>query len=576
MTSAFPTTTPCTLTRDNSSSEEPVFSSFEEKQCKTVCAEADKALLSQPILPVTIASVFTQSAPVPEGSCTAMVSLSANLQASSSLCVDNTMSSPLEESQFPSSFSVSSSKVINPRVSVSHPCECTAGGAPALRLLPASLLEGDSSIDPFLISPSLPFPTVYAPLPANSSNSFGVSPERHTRMAAAPHVLTPSNKESGNRKSHNHSLPSLLSESPPLHASHTDYSPPPLPAYVSPFPTSCLSSDVYFPISFPTRSEESLSSQCYVLSSEQKFSRYPSHHSKNTIYMGKESHPLSGTAESSNGESPPPDSSLSPLSRQCALDVLKCIVCCEFMTPPIFQCLEGHVLCKDCQKNVQSCPFCRCDTCNIRCRALEQLTETLTELPCTFANYGCLKTLHYNTKLQHEKNCPFHPLKCLRFECDFSALPDALVEHLIHQHGYEQTFNSIIHFKCQQPNGEILQDVETQQYIWQKHIYSCFNKHFVLRIHRRMDFIPQFYASVMVLHTKHHSHKYTLYISGNHRTYAFTGPVWTICRGFEELERVKDCLILPENIALFLSGGKGSESDLRTIDLEVVGEIYSS
>lgn len=51
------------------------------------------------------------------------------------------------------------------------------------------------------------------------------------------------------------------------------------------------------------------------------------------------------------------------------------------------------------------------------------------------------------------------------------------------------------------------------------------------------------------------------------------GPVWSIRKGFKEVERVRDCMIIPENIALFLSGGKGSENDLGLINLPINGEI---
>lgn len=111
------------------------------------------------------------------------------------------------------------------------------------------------------------------------------------------------------------------------------------------------------------------------------------------------------------------------------------------------------------------------------------------------------------------------------------------------------------------------------QFLWQRDIYHCYGKYFVLRVHRRAEPEPQYYISLCVLHTKHHSNKYVLRVSGNHRTYSFEGPVWTAGRGAAEIERVKDCLILPENIALFLSGAKGSENDLSLMNLTIVGEI---
>lgn len=137
-------------------------------------------------------------------------------------------------------------------------------------------------------------------------------------------------------------------------------------------------------------------------------------------------------------------------------------------------------------------------------------------------------------------------------------------------------------------------DQQSKSYCYVLQIYHCFDKYFVLRVHRRVDTDPAIYISLAAIHWKHHSNRYSISTQGNHRKYSFEGtksacvgiskgflahfycplgPVWSIRKGFKEVERVRDCLILPENIALFLSGGKGSETDLGLINLNIVGEI---
>jgi len=267
--------------------------------------------------------------------------------------------------------------------------------------------------------------------------------------------------------------------------------------------------------------------------------------------------------------------SVGGLAMAHTLELLECSVCCEAMIPPIFQCKEGHTLCSECKNRVKQCPACRCDTIDIRCRALEKVAEGLDEIPCKFAQYGCRQNIKYTLKKEHEGKCAFRPFPCLHVQngCSFEGSSAELVQHLVSEHNYTQTESSKISFTCKKENGTVYPGEDAEQWVWQRSIHSCFDKHFVLRVHRKVDCDPQFYVSVAVLHSRHHSNRYSISTSGNHRKYTFEGPVWSIRKGFKEIERVRDCLILPENIALFLSGGKGSENDLAIINLSITGEI---
>eukprot|EP01068_Selenidium_serpulae_P008864 Selendium_serpulae@DN5087_c0_g1_i2.p1 len=248
------------------------------------------------------------------------------------------------------------------------------------------------------------------------------------------------------------------------------------------------------------------------------------------------------------------------LEYQKAMELLECHICCYSMYPPIFQCTEGHTICHKCQKKTHR-PNC-CPTCgqrnDIRNRALEKLTESLEEIPCANSTYGCNETFPYIKKQEHEHKCSFTPFPCVHLHCTEENGPDELVKHLLKSHQYEQKFTSKLHFVC---DGENLQILPEGELLWQKQIYTCFDKHYVLRIRRKADDPPQFYVSLVVLSTKHHPNRYSISTMGNHRKFGFEGPIWSVTKGFHEMERVHDCLILPENIVLFLSGGRGSESD---------------
>eukprot|EP01066_Platyproteum_vivax_P007919 Platyproteum_vivax@DN3217_c0_g1_i1.p1 len=261
------------------------------------------------------------------------------------------------------------------------------------------------------------------------------------------------------------------------------------------------------------------------------------------------------------------------------LELLECSVCCDYMQIPIYQCKEGHTLCNDCKAKIRSCPTCRSEDVDIRCRVLERMAESLHEVNCRFASYGCSSRLKYTEKNEHELKCIHRPFECLHVSdgCSFEGSADELVSHLVYVHHYRQYRTNEINFVCTHQNMmKFCDDVE--HYLWQACIYSCYEKHFVLRVHRaqanKADTDAQFFISVAVLHTKHHPNRYVVCTNGNHREYTFEGPVWTIRKGFKEIERVRDCLILPENTAFFLSGGKGSENDVNIVNLSIKGQIY--
>ena len=64
-------------------------------------------------------------------------------------------------------------------------------------------------------------------------------------------------------------------------------------------------------------------------------------------------------------------------------DIVECPVCLK--TPrygaPIFQCRNGHIICRDCYKRVEiNCPVCRVDlytNTKIRCISAEKIIERL-------------------------------------------------------------------------------------------------------------------------------------------------------------------------------------------------------
>ena len=41
------------------------------------------------------------------------------------------------------------------------------------------------------------------------------------------------------------------------------------------------------------------------------------------------------------------------------LSLLECPVCYDYITPPIKQCIKGHLVCSSCYQKLTNCPTCR-------------------------------------------------------------------------------------------------------------------------------------------------------------------------------------------------------------------------
>eukprot|EP00933_Yihiella_yeosuensis_P032372 TRINITY_DN25965_c2_g1_i1.p1 TRINITY_DN25965_c2_g1~~TRINITY_DN25965_c2_g1_i1.p1 ORF type:complete len:185 (-),score=6.49 TRINITY_DN25965_c2_g1_i1:618-1172(-) len=96
-------------------------------------------------------------------------------------------------------------------------------------------------------------------------------------------------------------------------------------------------------------------------------------------------------------------------------DDYTCPICYEMMTEEIFQCVEGHMICKSCVGRVKQSPK-RCPSCRIpypagspiRNRAAEQIVSKMT-LSC---KYGCDHTARASEMQLHLRNCPRRLIKC--------------------------------------------------------------------------------------------------------------------------------------------------------------------
>jgi hypothetical protein len=70
-------------------------------------------------------------------------------------------------------------------------------------------------------------------------------------------------------------------------------------------------------------------------------------------------------------------------------EMVECPVCMNVPdSPPIYQCGNGHILCKACKAQLTHCPTCRQPLGNLRSLVAEKLIEKIP-VRCTFAEHGC-------------------------------------------------------------------------------------------------------------------------------------------------------------------------------------------
>ena len=63
-------------------------------------------------------------------------------------------------------------------------------------------------------------------------------------------------------------------------------------------------------------------------------------------------------------------------------DLLECPVCMDTIkSVPVYQCTNGHVMCKDCIEKLNNCPICRNDSALVRSLKLEKIVQRLEGIP---------------------------------------------------------------------------------------------------------------------------------------------------------------------------------------------------
>lgn len=95
------------------------------------------------------------------------------------------------------------------------------------------------------------------------------------------------------------------------------------------------------------------------------------------------------------------------MTMSAARDYSCCSVCTGTMTPPIFQCRNGHVFCRNCSERIDICIECRVQLePKIRNIAIEKVINNLI-VDCSNKPGGCDVKITIECLQVHLQVCPY-------------------------------------------------------------------------------------------------------------------------------------------------------------------------
>ena len=119
---------------------------------------------------------------------------------------------------------------------------------------------------------------------------------------------------------------------------------------------------------------------------------------------------------------------------------LECPVCLSLPESiPIFQCENGHIICKSCHLSLDTCPQCRKPLGHNRSLVAESFLEAFSK-PCPFAKHGCEAKILPDLEETHKKSCAYRVVPCpVKFCSDIITIIH-VKDHLQAEHAKQVIF----------------------------------------------------------------------------------------------------------------------------------------
>ena len=107
-----------------------------------------------------------------------------------------------------------------------------------------------------------------------------------------------------------------------------------------------------------------------------------------------------------------------------------CPICTEIPLNPIKCSICGNIMCKECEKKWNKCPFnCK----NFQILELDRIFKKVINLfktKCPFHENGCLEILYFKDYLNHIKGCVFSEFYCQVEGCKFKGNKNDCYKHI--------------------------------------------------------------------------------------------------------------------------------------------------
>jgi E3 ubiquitin-protein ligase SIAH1 len=126
------------------------------------------------------------------------------------------------------------------------------------------------------------------------------------------------------------------------------------------------------------------------------------------------------------------------------------------MRPPIFQCLNGHSVCGECQQRVEKCPTCSGASIDTRNLLAEELAyKVIRVYPCKNTARGCNEKAPLEAMKKHESVCPHRMYHCLvgrEGGCTWIGRRSAILPHTEQKHRKYISRSDLCQFKYEKFN----------------------------------------------------------------------------------------------------------------------------
>ena len=136
---------------------------------------------------------------------------------------------------------------------------------------------------------------------------------------------------------------------------------------------------------------------------------------------------------------------------------IECPVCLQLPRDiPIFQCDNGHIICKDCKPQLELCPQCRTFVGHTRSLIAERIVSKIQH-NCKFSEDGCDKKVLFEGLQGHERRCEFRPVPCVISDCGELIKRTRYLSHMESHHSvwFATNPNDLLELMSQQSDKPV-------------------------------------------------------------------------------------------------------------------------